>query len=138
MNNKTQILSGITDWIEAKVDQLSAGNIWMAIASNTIKRIASEVVEAYLPMDILEMAMLNHGVVDANILADEVISSLNNVDDVSVEIKGGVMLHLSRGMVQLELPSVSAVKALLGGDNVINLRAEDIRELAQYINKAKM
>lgn len=137
MNNKTQILTGINAWMEAKVDELAAGNVWMAIAANTIKRVASDVVEAYLPMDVLEMALANHGVVDANILADEFIASLDNVDNVSTELAGGIVVSLTPGTIRLELPSNGAVKALLGGDNVINFRAEDIKELAQFINNAK-
>lgn len=137
MNNKTQILSGINAWMEAKVDELAAGNVWMAIAANTIKRVASDVIEAYLPMDVLEMALANHGVVDANILADEFIASLDNVDNVSTELAGGIVVSLTPGTIRLELPSNGAVKALLGGDNVINFRAEDIKELAQFINNAK-
>lgn len=137
MNNKTQILTGINAWMEAKVDELAAGNVWMAIAANTIKRVASDVVEAYLPMDVLEMALVNHGVVDANILADEFIASLDNIDNVSTELAGGIVVSLTPGTIRLELPSNGAVKALLGGDNVINFRAEDIKELAQFINNAK-
>ena len=137
MNNKTQILSGINAWIEAKVDQLALDNVWMAMASNTIKRVASDVVEAYLPTDVLEMALANHGVVDANILADEFIASLEHVRDVSTELKGGVVVHLSPGLLQLDFPANGAIKALLGGDNVINFRSEDIRELARFINNAK-
>lgn len=137
MNNKTQILTGINAWMEAKVDELAAGNVWMAIAANTIKRVASDVIEAYLPMDVLEMALANHGVVDANILADEFIASLDNVDNVSTELAGGIVVSLTPGTIRLELPSNGAVKALLGGDNVINFRAEDIKELAQFINNAK-
>lgn len=137
MNNKTQILTGINAWMEAKVDELAAGNVWMAIAANTIKRVASDVIEAYLPMDVLEMALATHGVVDANILADEFIASLDNVDNVSTELAGGIVVSLTPGTIRLELPSNGAVKALLGGDNVINFRAEDIKELAQFINNAK-
>lgn len=137
MNNKTQILTGINAWMEAKVDELAAGNVWMAMAANTVKRIASEAIEAYLPMDVLEMALANHGVVDANILADEFIASLDNVRDVSTELAGGIIIRLNSGVVQIDFPSGGAIQALLGGNNVINFRADDIRELAQYINNAK-
>ena len=137
MNNKTQILTGINAWMEAKVDELATGNVWMAMAANTVKRIASEAIEAYLPMDVLEMALANHGVVDANILADEFIASLDNVRDVSTELAGGIIIRLNPGVVQIDFPSGGAIQALLGGNNVINFRADDIRELAQYINNAK-
>ena len=137
MNNKTQILTGINAWMEAKIDQLAAGNVWMAMASNTVKRVASEAIETYLPMDVVEMALANHEVVDANILADEFIASLDAVDNVNTELAGGIVIRLRPGVVQIDFPSNGAIKALLGGDNVINFRAEDIRELAQYINNAK-
>lgn len=137
MTNSEQIYKGIEHWINHKVDELIGENVWMALASGTIKRVANEFVNTMVPSNMLELMLSNHGVIDAEIFAQEMISALNNVPEMTQELGAGIVLHLSKGTVSIELPSNSIVKALLNGDNVINFREPDIRELAQYINQAK-
>lgn len=137
MTNTEQIYKGINSWINHKVDELIGENIWMALASGTIKRVANEFVDSMIPSNVLELMLSNHGVIDADIFAQEMIGALNNVPDMTQDLGAGIALHLSKGTVSIELPSNSIVKALLNGDNVINFREPDIRELAQYINQAK-
>lgn len=137
MTNAQQINTGISNWINHKVDELIGENIWMALASGTIKRVANEFVDSMVPSNVLELMLSNHGVIDAEIFAQEMIDALNNVPDMTQELGAGIALHLSKGVIRIELPSNSVVKALLNGDNVINFREPDIKELAQYINQAK-
>lgn len=133
MDKREQILQGISKWIDSKVDDLTRGNIWMALASNTIKRVANEFIETIVPIDVLVLMLSNRGVIDADIFADELVSAINNAQDVKQEY-GGVLLRINNGVISVELPSNSIVKGLLNGNNVLNFREADIRELAQYIN----
>lgn len=137
MTNSEQIYKGINSWINHKVDELIGENVWMALASGTIKRVANEFVNTMVPSNMLELMLSNHGVIDADVFAQEMIGALNNVPEMTQELGAGIALRLSKGTVSIELPSNSVVKALLNGDNVINFREPDIRELAQYINQAK-
>ena len=136
MGTNEQILKGISGWISYKIDELVGNNILMALMSETIKRVASQFVETAVPPGLLELVFCNHGVVDADVFAGEIVRALQSAPDYSQEFKG-VDIHLSRGTVKIELPSNAIVKALLNGDNVIVLKEPDIRELAQYINNAK-
>ena len=137
MEKSEQILKGMHKWIGHKIDELVGDNIWMALVSNSAKRIVGEYVETILPMNMIVPIFSNHGVIDADVFASEIITALNNTPDISQEIAGGIVIHLTRGVVKVELPSTGIVKTLLGGNNVINFREPDIRELAQYINEAK-
>lgn len=137
MDKREQIYKGITKWISSKVDELIGDNIWMALASNTIKRTASELIEGVLPMEMLIPIFSNRGVIDADVVAAELIEALNNVPDYSQEFKGGITIHLSKGVIKVELPSNGIVSSLLKGNNVLNFREADIKELAQFINESK-
>lgn len=136
MDNREQIFKGINKWISAKVDELVGDNIWLALASKTIKRTASELIEGLLPMDMLIPILSNRGVIDAEVVADELIEALNNVPDYTQDF-GAVAVHLSRGVVKVELPSNGVVSSLLKGNNVLKFTEDDIKELARYINEAK-
>ena len=133
MDNREQILNGISQWIDSKITQLANNNIWMALASNTIKRVATEWIESVLPVDMLTLLLSNRGVINADILADEIISALHSAPSIEKEFNG-IVLKLNGGAISIELPSNSIIKGLLNGDNVLNFRDEDIRELARYIN----
>lgn len=136
MEKREQILKGISRWIDSKVDELAGGNIWMAMAANPIKRVAKEWLNTAVPIDMLELLLSSHGVIDADVFADEVISAINNAPKVEKEFNG-ILLSLNQGVISVEFPSNSIVKGLLNGDNVLNFRESDIRELAQFINESK-
>lgn len=136
MDKREQIFKGINKWISAKVDELVGDNVWLALASKTIKRTASELIEGLLPMDMLIPILSNRGVIDAEVVADELIEALNNVPDYTQEF-GVVAVHLSRGVVKVELPSNGVVSSLLKGNNVLKFTEDDIKELARYINVSK-
>lgn len=136
MDKREQVYKGVNKWISAKVDELVGDNIWLALASNTIKRTASELIEGVLPMDMLIPILSNRGVIDAEIVANELIEALNNVPDYTQDF-GTVAVHLSKGVVKVELPSIGIVSSLLKGNNVLKFTEDDIRELARYINEAK-
>lgn len=137
MDKREQVLKGMEKWIGAKVDELIGDNVWLALMSKTIKRTAFELIDGLLPMDMLIPVLSNHGVIDADIVADELIEALDNVPDFTQEFKGGIAVHLSKGVIKIELPSNGLLTSLLNGDNVFNFREGDIKELAQYINEAK-
>ena len=137
MEKREQILKGVEKWIGVKVDELIGENIWLALMSRTIKRTVFELVDNMLPMDMLIPILSNHGVIEADIVADELIEALNNVPDFTHEFKGGIAIHLSKGVIKVELPSNGLLSNILNGDNVLNFREGDIKELAQYINEAK-
>ena len=118
------------------MDELVGDNVWLALASKTIKRTASELIEGLLPMDMLIPILSNRGVIDAEVVADELIEALNNVPDYTQEF-GVVAVHLSRGVVKVELPSNGVVSSLLKGNNVLKFTEDDIKELARYINVSK-
>lgn len=136
MDKREQIFKGINKWISAKVDELVGDNVWLALASKTIKRTASELIEGILPMDMLIPILSNRGVIDAEVVADELIEALNNIPDYTQDF-GAVAVHLSRGVVKVELPSNGVVSSLLNGNNVLKFTEDDIKELARYINEAK-
>lgn len=136
MDKREQILKGISKWIDSKVDELAGNNILMALAANPIKRVGKEWLRTVIPIDMLELLLSNHGVIDAQILANEVIEAINNAPIVEKEFNG-IMLRLKDRVISVELPSNSIVKGLLNGDNVLNFRESDIRELAQFINESK-
>lgn len=137
MGAKKQIMQGLSKWIDSKVNELAKDNIWMALASSTIKRVANEWISLVIPIDMVELLLSNHGVVDANVLADELIQALKNAPEVEKEING-VLISLKSGVISIELPSNSIVLGLLNGNNVLNFRESDIKELAQYINESKL
>ena len=136
MDKREQVYKGLNKWIGSKVDELVGDNIWLALASNTIKRTASELIEGVLPMEMLIPMLSNRGVIDAEIVANELIEALNNVPDYTQDF-GTVAVHLSKGVVKVELPSIGIVSSLLKGNNVLKFTEDDIRELARYINEAK-
>lgn len=136
MDKREQIFKGINKWISAKVDELVGDNVWLALASKTIKRTASELIEGLLPMDMLIPILSNRGVIDAEVVADELIEALNNIPEYTQDF-GAVAVHLSRGVVKVELPSNGVVSSLLKGNNVLKFTEDDIKELARYINEAK-
>lgn len=136
MDKREQILKGISKWIDSKVDELAGNNILMALAANPIKRVGKEWLNTVIPIDMLELLLSNHGVIDAQILANEVIEAINNAPIVEKEFNG-IMLRLKDRVISVELPSNSIVKGLLNGNNVLNFRESDIRELAQFINESK-
>lgn len=133
MEKREQVLNGIHRWIDAKITELANNNVWMALASNTLKRVAKDWIETVIPVDMLLLLLSNRGVVDADVLANELIMALNNAPDIQKDFSG-IMLKLSRGVISIELPSNSVVKGLLNGNNVLNFREGDIKELAQFIN----
>lgn len=137
MDKREQILKGMEKWIGVKVDELIEDNVWLALMSKTIKRTAFEFVEGILPVDMLIPVMSNHGVIDAEIVANELIEALDNVPDFSQELAGGIVIHLSKGVVKVELPSNGLISGILQGRNVLKFHEDDIRELAQYINENK-
>lgn len=137
MDKREQILKGMEKWIGVKIDELIGENVWLALMSKTIKRTLFELVESLLPMDMLVPVLSNHGVIDADIVADELIEALDNVPDFTQEFKGGIVVHLSKGVIKVELPSNGLLVGILNGDNVLNFHEGDIKELAQYINEAK-
>ena len=137
MDKREQIYKGISKWIGSKVDELVGDNIWLALMSQTIKRTASEFVESILPVDMLVPVLSNHGVIDADVVAEELIEALNNVPDYTQEFKGGIAVHLSKGVIKIELPSNGLLSSILQGNNVFKFHEDDIRELARYINEAK-
>jgi hypothetical protein len=137
MDKREQVYKGVSKWISTKVDELVGDNIWLALASNTIKRTTSELIEGVLPMDMLIPILSNRGVIDAQIVADELIEALNNVPDYTQEFKGGIAVHLTKGVIKVELPSSGIISSLLKGNNVFKFTEDDIRELAKFINESK-
>ena len=137
MDKREQIYKGMNKWIGSKVDELIGDNIWLALMSQTIKRTVSEFIESILPVDMLIPVLSNHGVIDADIVADELIEALNNAPDYTQEFKGGIAIHLSKGVIKVELPSNGLLSSILQGNNVFKFYEDDIRELARYINEAK-
>lgn len=137
MDKNEQIYKGMSKWISSKVDDLIGDNIWLALMSQTIKRTASEFVGSILPVDMLVPMLSNHGIIDADIVAEELIEALNNVPEYSQEFKGGIVLFLSKGEIKVELPSNGLLSKVLQGNNVLKFHEDDIRELAKYINESK-
>jgi hypothetical protein len=137
MDKNEQIYKGMSKWISSKVDDLIGDNIWLALMSQTIKRTASEFVESILPVDMLVPMLSNHGIIDADVVAEELIEALNNVPEYSQEFKGGIVLSLSKGEIKVELPSNGLLSKVLQGNNVLKFHEDDIRELAKYINESK-
>lgn len=137
MEKSEQILKGISKWIGSKVDELVGDNIWLALISQTVKRTASEFIESILPADMLIPVLSNHGVVDADVVAEELIEALNNVPDYTQEFKGGIAIHLTKGVIKVELPSNGLLSSIMQGNNVLKFYEDDIRELAKCINEAK-
>lgn len=137
MEKSEQILKGISKWIGSKVDELVGDNIWLALISQTVKRTASEFIESILPTDMLIPVLSNHGVVDADVVAEELIEALNNVPDYTQEFKGGIAIHLAKGVIKVELPSNGLLSSIMQGNNVLKFYEDDIRELAKCINEAK-
>lgn len=136
MSNSDQILKGINIWIESKVDELACNSIIMCLMHETIKRAAGQVVEAIVPVKMLELVFCNHGVIDADLFANEITRALNKAPEISEEYNG-IVVNLKQGIIQIELPDTSTVRSILKGHNVINLRESDIKELAQCINDVK-
>lgn len=136
MDKREQIYKGINKWIGVKVDELVGDNIWLALLSQTAKRTASELIEGLLPMDILIPMLSNRGIINAEVVADELITALNNIPDYTQDF-GAVAVHLSRGVIKIELPSSGIVSSLLKGNNVLKFGEDDIRELAKFINESK-
>lgn len=137
MTTNEQIIKGISEWISAKIDELSGTNIWLALATNPIKRVVGEYIGKILPMDIAGLLLCNNGVLDADVFANEVISAVNNAPEITQDFGGGYSLSIKEGAISFVMPDNSITKTLLGGHNVINFREEDIRELAKCINNQK-
>lgn len=137
MDKREQIYNGVSKWVSAKVDELVGDNIWLALMSQTIKRTASELIENILPIDLLVPLFSNRGIIDADIIANELIDALNNVPDYTQEFKSGIAIHLTKGVVKVELPGNGFINSIMKGNNVLKFHEDDIRELAQYINEAK-
>lgn len=137
MTTNEQIIKGISEWISAKIDELSGTNIWLALAANPIKRVVGEYIGKILPMDIAGLLLCNNGVLDADVFANEVISAVNNAPEITQDFGGGYSLTIKEGAISLVMPDNGITKTLLGGHNVINFREEDIRELAKCINNQK-
>lgn len=136
MSNKDIIYKGVNAWISAKIDELAVNNIWLTLAARTIKRTAAEAIERVIPVDVIELLFTNHGIVDADIVAEELIEAINNAPDYAHEF-GSVTIRIKSGLIQIEFPSTGIIKSMLNGNNVINFRESDIKELAQHINEIK-
>lgn len=137
MTTNEQIIKGVSEWISAKIDELSGTNIWLALAANPIKRVVGEYIGKILPMDLAGLLLCNNGVLDADVFANEVISAVNNAPEITQDFGGGYSLSIKEGAISFAMPDNGITKALLGGHNVINFREEDIRELAKCINNQK-
>lgn len=137
MTTNEQIIKGISEWVSAKIDELSGTNIWLALAANPIKRVVGEYIGKILPMDIAGLLLCNNGVLDADVFANEVISAVNNAPEITQDFGGGYSLSIKEGAISFVMPDNGITKTLLGGHNVINFREEDIRELAKCINNQK-
>lgn len=134
MNNTEQIMNGISHWLSNKIDELSSNNIWLALAANPIKRVAGEYICKIIPIDILQMLLSKNGVINADIFADEVICAIKNAPEITQEFKGGYSITVKDGVISFIMPDNGIIKTLLNGDNVINIREEDIKDLARCIN----
>lgn len=135
---KEQIMAGISKWIDKKVDELAADSLYLTLGSNTIKRVLHNLADDYLPEDMLKPLLSNHGVVDANVLADEINATLRNMEQKTISIGGGFAVALGDGVVSIKLPDTPFVSGLMNGIKSINFREEDINELARYINESKI
>ena len=137
MTTNEQIIKGISDWVSLKIDELSSDNIWLALAANPIKRVAGEYMSKILPMDLMGLLFSSNGILDADVFANEIISSINNAPEVTQEFGGGYSITIKDGAISFIMPDNGITKAFLKGHNVINFREEDIRELAKCINNTK-
>ena len=137
MTTNEQIIKGISDWVSLKIDELSSDNIWLALAANPIKRVAGEYISKILPMDLMGLLFSSNGILDADVFANEIISSINNAPEITQEFEGGYSVTIKDGAISFIMPDNGITKAFLKGHNVINFREEDIRELAKCINNTK-
>ena len=135
---REQIMKGITKWIDLKVDELAVDNIWLALGSNTIKRVLVNLIDDNLPMDIIKPMLSNHGVLDAQLLADEINQALKAMPQTKLPITDGMYAVVGEGNISIYLPSNGLVDTFMKGVSVIHFRESDINELAQLINESNV
>lgn len=137
MEIREQVLTGLSKWISGKVDELAVDNIWLAIGNKTIIRVLNNMAEDYISLGLINSLLVNQGVLDADILANEIISSLDGMTEQEMDIGCGISLTLGNGVIAIHLPDSGFIGSIMQGVSTINLRSEDIKELARYINESK-
>ena len=88
-------------------------------------------------MDLMGLLFSNNSILDADVFANEIISSINNALKITQDFEGGYSITIKDGAISFIMPDNGITKAFLKGHNVINFREEDIRELAKCINNTK-
>ena len=137
MEARQQILSGITQWVSTKVDELASDNILLTLGSRTIKRVIVDMIDNNLSMDLIGPLMSNHGVVDAELMANEIIPALRVMPKTKIPIYGSMYATVGEGVISVYLPDNNTINTLMKGITALHFKEEDITELAQYINNAK-
>lgn len=135
---REQIMKGVSQWIDLKVDELAVDNIWLALGGNTIKRVLINLIDDNLPMDIIKPLLSNHGVLDAQLLADEINQALKAMPQTKLPITDDMYAVVGEGNISIYLPSNGLVNTLMKGVSVIHFRESDINELAQLINESNV
>ena len=135
---REQIMKGVSQWIDLKVDELAVDNIWLALGGNTIKRVLVNLIDDNLPMDIIKPLLSNHGVLDAQLLADEINQALKAMPQTKLPITDDMYAVVGEGNISIYLPSNGLVNTLMKGVSVIHFRESDINELAQLINESNV
>lgn len=135
---REQIMKGVSQWIDLKVDELAVDNIWLALGGNTIKRVLVNLIDDNLPMGIIKPLLSNHGVLDAKLFADELITALRNTPQTKLPISGDMYAVVGEGNISIYLPSNGLIDTLMKGVSVIHFRESDINELAQLINESNV
>ena len=132
---REQVMNGISRWIDLKVDELAVDNIWLALGSNTIKRVLVNLIDDNLPMDMIKPLLSNRGVLDAQLLANEINTALKAMPQTKLPISGDMYAVVGEGNISIYLPSNGLIDTLMKGVSVIHFRESDINELAKLINE---
>ena len=135
---REQIMKGVSQWIDLKVDELAVDNIWLALGGNTIKRVLVNLIDDNLPMDIIKPLLSNHGVLDAQLLADEINQALKAMPQTKLPITENMYAVVGEGNISIYLPSNGFIDTIMKGVSVIHFRESDINELAQLINESNV
>jgi hypothetical protein len=135
---REQIMKGVSQWIDLKVDELAVDNIWLALGGNTIKRVLVNLIDDNLPMGIIKPLLSNHGALDAKLLADELNTALRNMPQTKLPITDSMYAVIGEGNISIYLPSNGFIDTVMKGVSVIHFRESDINELAQLINESNV
>lgn len=135
---KERIMRGISQWVSLKIDELAKDNIWLALGNNTLTRVIVNIIDDNMPMNIIQPLLSNRGVLDAQLLADEINSALKSMPKTKLPITEGIYAVIGEGTISVYLPSNNLINTLMNGISVIHFNESDINELAQLINESNV